>query len=179
MGMKSAACWCAHEWQVRTKPLGDPHEYPHEYTVNFNIEEIVAGDIEELSVETAPALADEHYTEIRLRRLHKAPTGRTLGKIREHLADIYRTFTRSGQLELFFNDEPLTYKEPAILRAPYYEEPAETPRIWAGGTFNSISEVLSVHGFAALRERASTSRGLRFVQARSFDSKIGGRGLSA
>ena len=22
MGMKSAACWCAHEWSVRTKPLG-------------------------------------------------------------------------------------------------------------------------------------------------------------
>ncbi len=154
MGMKSAACWCANEWEVRTKPLGDPHEY----ALAFNIQEIVAGDVEELEVGTVSALPADHYTEIRLRRLHKMPTGRTLGKIKEHLADIYRTFTRSGQLELFFNGEALSYKEPTTLRAPYYKEPAEAPRLWRTDVQFDFGGGLSVHGFAALRERASTSR---------------------
>lgn len=154
MGMKSAACWCAHEWEVRTKPLGDPHEY----AVAFDIERIVTGGIEHIDVETIPATAEDHYTEIRLRRLNKIPTGRTLGKIKDHLADIYRTFTRAGQLELFFNGEQLSYKEPKILTAPYYKEETEEPRVWRHEIQFDFGGGLSVHGFAALRERASTSR---------------------
>jgi hypothetical protein len=154
MGMKSAACWCGHEWEVRTKPVGDPHEF----TISFDIDRIVAGGIEELDVAEEPALVNDHYTEIELRRLNKIPAGRTLGKIKDHLTDIYRTFTRSGELELYFNGELLQYKEPPILRAPFYKEEAEPPRLWRHEIEFDFGNGLSVTGFAALRERASTSR---------------------
>lgn len=154
MGMKSAACWCAHEWEVRTKPLGDAHEY----SIRFDIDTIVTRGIEELDVSESPAARDHHYTEIRLQRLHKAPAGRTLSKIRQHLADIYRTFTRSGELELFLNGEALTYDDPAILVAPYYKDEAGPARQWRHDIHFDFGRGLSVQGFAAIRERASTSR---------------------
>ena len=65
-----------------------------------------------------PAKADEHFTEIILEDLHRRPTGRTLGKIKEHLADIYRVFTRDGTLEPMFDGKALHHEEPAILLAP-------------------------------------------------------------
>jgi hypothetical protein len=62
---------------------------------------------------------DAHYTEIRLERLHKVPAGRTLGKIKQHLADIYREFLRRGDLILMVDTEALSYEEPRVLVAPY------------------------------------------------------------
>ena len=38
--------------------------------------------------------------------LQHPPKGRTVGKIKEHLASIYRVYLRSGTLRLTFNDEP-------------------------------------------------------------------------
>lgn len=38
MGMKSAACWFAETWSVRTKAIGEDLER----TINFNVREIVA-----------------------------------------------------------------------------------------------------------------------------------------
>ena len=44
MGMKSAACWFAPTWHVRTKALGETIER----TVRFDIEKIVRDELEEL-----------------------------------------------------------------------------------------------------------------------------------
>ena len=154
MGMKSAACWCAREWLVRTSPLGDPHEY----LIKFNIDQIVNGNQEELDVIESPADARSHYTEIRLEGLHKVPTGRTVGKIKQHLGDIYRGFTRKGQLDLSFDGDALVYSEPEILKAPFYRTPQEEARIWKEPIDFDFGDGLKVHGFAAIRERASTSR---------------------
>src|ERR1700693_624044 len=46
MGMKSAACWFAPQWRVRTSALGEPVEK----TITLDIDTIVRGDIEELDV---------------------------------------------------------------------------------------------------------------------------------
>ncbi|MFL5627192.1 MAG: ATP-binding protein [Ktedonobacteraceae bacterium] len=153
MGMKSAACWYAQNWTVRTKALGEPVER----TVSFNIESIVRGDVEELRVKSLPAQANKHYTEIVLFNLHKPPQGRTIGKIKEHLASIYREFIRKGTLELSFDGELLSYQEPKILYAPYYKTPSEEPRLWRKEINFDLGLGLSVYGFAAIRETASTS----------------------
>lgn len=154
MGMKSAACWCAHEWAVRTKPLGDPHEY----TVKFNIDQIVAGDLEELEITETPAAPNAHYTEIRLWRLHRILAGRTLGKVKEHLAGIYREFCRRGDLVLQFDDEKLLYDEPKILVAPYFKDELGSPREWKLPIDFDFGGGLRAHGFAGIRDRASTSK---------------------
>src|ERR1035438_6879883 len=101
MGMKSAACWFAPEWTVRTSALGEPIER----RVHFDIAKIVRDDLEELDVVTTAAEPTVHFTEIILSNLHKSPQGNTVRKIKDHLASIYRVFLRKGLLDLWFDDE--------------------------------------------------------------------------
>lgn len=154
MGMKSAACWFAPRWRVRTKALGELVQR----TIVFDIDRIVNDDISELSIEERPAKADEHFTEIILEDPHRRPTGRTLGKVREHLADIYRVFTRDGTLDLALEGRSLRYVEPAILLAPYFRSPDEQAKLWRKEIAFDLGEGMKVYGFAAIRAIGSTSR---------------------
>src|SRR5208283_3562046 len=81
MGMKSAACWFARDWSVRTSALGEPIER----SVSFDITAIVLDSQEDLNVTTAAVRPDAHYTEVILSNLHKAPQGKTIKKIKDHL----------------------------------------------------------------------------------------------
>ena len=51
------------------------------------------------------------------------PIRRGLGKVKRHLASIYRDFFRKGILDLYINGEKLSYKTPKILNTPYFETP--------------------------------------------------------
>ena len=156
MGMKSAACWFASSWQVRTSALGEATER----IVAFDIDQIVNDEVEELDVIESFTTADTHFTEITLLRLHKPLAGRTLGKMREHLQDIYRVYTRGGNVVISFNGEELTYAEPAVLVIPRYNENHEA----VGEAIRwrlelddfDMGDGLRVRGFAALRHKAST-----------------------
>lgn len=160
MGMKSAACWFAEKWSVRTKALGEPLER----TIHFDIRHIVDNKVESLNTEVRdiedPSL---HYTVVTLRGLHHVPQGRTLGKIKDHLASIYRVFLRDGRLTLRFNNEPpLTYATPPILKAHEYTAPGvpaqgdASPVEWRKDIELDFGEGQRVTGFAALRETGST-----------------------
>ncbi|GCE49838.1 histidine kinase/DNA gyrase B/HSP90-like ATPase [Thermosporothrix hazakensis] len=153
MGMKSAACWFAPYWEVRTSALGEAVER----TIAFDVEKIVRDGIEVLSFLSQPVPSDTHYTEITLTKLHKLPKGRTIAKIKEHLASIYRVFLRENILELYFDNEMLTYPEPKILFAPFYKASSGEPKIWRKEINFDLGLGLRAHGFAALREKASTS----------------------
>ena len=153
MGMKSAACWFAPRWTVRTKALGESVER----TVDFDINEIVHDDIEELEVRLDPAQPGTHFTEIVLRDLFKTPQGNTIKKIREHLASIYRVFLLANEVEIIFDGAQLVYVEPQILVAPYYQTPGAQPIEWRKNIDFDFGCGLHVCGFAAIRETASTS----------------------
>ena len=153
MGMKSASCWFSPNWTVRTTALGELEEK----IVHFDISQIVEDNLEELTVESRPSYPNSHFTEIILSNLHKPPQGRTIGKIREHLASIYRVFIRDGLLELRFGDEVLSYSQPTILCAPFHERKSEAPRLWRKEIDFDFGTGLRARGFAALREKASTS----------------------
>lgn len=154
MGMKSAACWFAPRWEVRTKALGESVQR----MISFDIERIVNDDIGELSIEETPARPEEHITEIILHNLHRTPAGRTIFKIKEHLTDIYRVFTRDGSLELNFDGRPLVYEEPAVLSAPYFRTLEDPAKSWRKDIAFDFGTGMRVHGFAAIRATASTSR---------------------
>lgn len=153
MGMKSAACWFARRWSVRTSALDESVER----TINFDIYKIVQDSIEELEISSRSAPSSNHYTEIVLSALHHAPQGRTVSKIKEHIASIYRVFLRQKILQLSFNGETLTYEDPDILEAPYYRNPADPPILWRKEINFDFGMGQSARGFAALRARASTS----------------------
>lgn len=153
MGMKSAACWFARNWTVRTSAIGEPLER----TVSFDISKIVRDRIEELAIKSKPIQKSVHFTEITLQGLHKPLHGRTLGKIKEHLASIYRVFVREGVLNLTFDGEPLTYTEPSILKAPHFKKPHDGPVLWRKEIDFDFGKGQRALGFAALRATASTT----------------------
>lgn len=156
MGMKSAACWFSPVWHVRTSAIGETVEK----CIQFDISHIVRDELEELDVVEVPAESNVHFTEIVLEQLHRVPTGRTLGKIKDHLSEIYRVYTRDGLLELSLNGEVLCYREPAVLEAPVYDankQPIGDELLWRKSIEFDFGQGLQVTGFAALRQKASTT----------------------
>jgi hypothetical protein len=160
MGMKSAACWFAERWSVRTKALGETVER----TIHFDIRHIVDNKIESLSTEARDiGSPSAHYTVITLRGLHHIPQGRTLGKIKDHLASIYRMFLRDGRMTLRFNNEALSYTTASVLTAVKYTAPGiplqgpdVKPVQWRKDITLDFGKGQRVTGFAALREVGST-----------------------
>lgn len=153
MGMKSAACWFSDEWSVRTKALGETIEK----TVRFNMKNIFEEKIEELDVETKPSEKNNHYTIIELTNVSKMPRRRGLGKVKDHLKSIYREFIRKQDLVLKVDADILSYNEPNILNAPKWNEPKGEVIEWKKEINFPVQDGLSVYGFVAIREKASTS----------------------
>jgi hypothetical protein len=123
LGMKAAASWFAREWSVRTSALGEPVER----TISFDVPKITKEGLDFLPIQTRPARPEDHYTVVRMRNLRVRPRGSTLGKIKEHLASIYRLLIADGTVTIRLTSsgktEELAYAEPKLLKAPYYAEP--------------------------------------------------------
>lgn len=154
MGLKSAACWFAPRWHVRSSALGEPCTR----VVRFDIARIVETGVEDIPVETGPAPASAHFTEVVLDDPYTPPIGRAVGKVREHLADIYRCFIREGTLALRVNGQLLRHEEPPVLRAPYYRAPASEPVVWRREVNMDLGGGQWARGFAALRQEGKGAR---------------------
>ena len=154
MGMKSASCWFAQKWSVTTSVNGEATAR----TVTYDIEDIVERNTVELKIEEAPEQAGVHYTQVRLWNLNRPLATRTIGKIKEHLTDIYRVFLRSGTLELYFRDELLAYVEPETLTTPPFDTPDAPAVEWRKEINFDFGHGLEVKGFAALLASGLQSR---------------------
>jgi len=153
MGMKSAACWFADHWTVRTSAIDEPVER----TVTFDVQRIVDQQIEDIPIRERPAPRNAHFTEITLTRLNVLPQTKTVTKIKSHLSSMYRVFLREGFLELTYNGQPVIFQEPAILVAPYCKA-ADTLSIhWKKEIDCEIVPGMRITGFAALLEKGSTT----------------------
>ena len=126
MGMKSASCWFAHVWSVRTTALGEAIER----SIEFDVDYIVATRTNKLNTSLTLAASDWHYTEVTLMPLRSVLQSSTHAKIKRHLPDIYRDFIRQGKLEIQFNSETLTYTPPKVLSAPFFKTPEAAPMLW-------------------------------------------------
>jgi len=151
LGMKAAACWFSRRWHVRTTALGDNAER----TITFNIPEIVAQRIDRLRVIDAPATTP-HGTVVTLESLAVKPQTKTITKIKEHLASIYRLFLAAGELRIELNGDLLEWHVPDILEAPLYSGGA-APIRWYKPLRLDLDSDHSVHGWAALLARASVA----------------------
>ncbi len=154
MGMKSAACWFAPRWTVRTKALGENVER----VVHFDVATIVRDQLEELDIEERSSAPERHYTEIVLDDPYNLPVGRSVGKIKEHLTDIYRVYLREGWLNLRFRGDPLEYVAPRLLVAPFARDPDGSPREWRKDISIDLGGGLRGHGFAALMDPMNTNK---------------------
>lgn len=152
IGMKSASCWFAREWRVRSSALGESVER----TVEFDVPMIIRENIETLNSTSVPTDAERHFTEVRLWNLYKPPQTQTVGKMRRHLASMYRQFLRNKDVVIEFNGVPLAFDEPKILVAPYYKDPEGDPKAWRKDIAFSLSSGEGVSGFVAIREKGAT-----------------------
>lgn len=158
IGMKAAACWFASSWSVRTTAIGEPVER----IVRFDIPSIVASDTEKLDVTERPAHQDHHYTVLELTSLQHRLRGRTIGKIKDHLASIYRRFFADGLLKIVVRTasgtDELRYEAPALLEAPYFQDPDSEPVLWRKELLVELDDGHALRGWAGLLSVASTSR---------------------
>lgn len=154
LGMKAAGCWFAERWSVRTKALGEGVER----TITFDVKKIVEQGIDELipQVRSVPD-PNAHYTSIVLERLNVHPQGRTITKIRSHLASMYRQFLRNGDFELKFNGESLKFEEPEFLHAPHFKTPSKAALQWRKPIKIDLDKGHRITGWAGLREKGSVS----------------------
>lgn len=153
MGMKSAACWFADEWRVTTTAIGEATEK----RVYFDMKKIFGDRLEELDVESQITNKRYHYTTIELFNVNRMPRRRGIGKVRDHLRSIYREFLRKGILQLKVEGEELQFSEPRILDVPRYDDQKGESVLWRKEIAFQIEDGLSVNGFVAIREKASTA----------------------
>jgi hypothetical protein len=111
LGLKTAAGWFGDKWSVRTKKLGK--EYGHVVTVD--VDRIVNGPNALLPHEQFEAGADEHFTEIKVEKMHQVLQGRRLGKTKEFLKSMYRVDSREGMLTLKWDGELLKWDDKNVL----------------------------------------------------------------
>jgi hypothetical protein len=164
MGMKSASCWFAPVWEVRTTAIGEPFER----RIYFDINKIIEDRIDELAIETTACDPHSHFTRLTLRNVYQVPQGRTLAKIRDHLTDIYRCFIRDGVLELRLpcgtttdSTDTLRYQEPDFLVAPRYtaeNDPIGQAFRWRKAIAFELDDGRIVCGEAGILSRGDTRR---------------------
>ena len=153
MGMKSAACWFADNWCVTSTALGETELKK----VSFDMQKIFEDKLEELDVEVNTCEKNHHFTIVELFNVNRMPRRKGVGKVKDHLRSIYREFLRKKVLRLTVNGEELKFNDPKILRVSQYDNPEGEPILWRKEIDFELEKGLSVHGFVAIREKASTS----------------------
>lgn len=153
MGMKSAACWFADNWCVTSTALGETELKK----VSFDMQKIFEDKLEELDVEVNTCEKNHHFTIVELFNVNRMPRRKGVGKVKDHLRSIYREFLRKKVLRLTVNGEELKFNDPKILKVSQYDNPEGEPILWRKEIDFELEKGLSVHGFVAIREKASTS----------------------
>lgn len=171
LGMKAAACWFAKRWTVCTSAIGEGVER----TITFDVPLITSNKIERLPISEAPADSAAHCTVVKLFDLNTRPKGRTIEKIKRHLASIYRVFLREGTVEISVNEGEVTFEPHELLVAPWYLSPEQPSRLWRKEFALQLDEDHRVWGWAGLLKRASvTNAGLSiFRRMRLIEGSYG------
>ena len=109
MGLKTAACWYGNNWSIKTKKLGASHTL----MVDIDVEKIASGYAELTVNKVFADDASKHFTIISISNLNRSLNGRTVGKIRQFLASMYREDLRDQLVtirwqtaEVIWDDSP-------------------------------------------------------------------------
>ena len=112
MGMKTAAAWLGNNWSVKTSALDETVERFY----NFNLQYVLDNEVRELPYTEKDCELKSHYTEIRITEPTKnSPGEKSLKKIKNELASIYRQSLRAKEMELYVCNEKLEFEEYPIL----------------------------------------------------------------
>ena len=156
MGLKTAACWLGDFWEVKTKALNESEER----TVQFDLNQVTANELDALPVEHSARPVTEHYTIITIDRLTKnAPKPQGIARIKRDLASIYRMSLREKEMRLIVDEDLLEYQEPEILEAPFYKD-TDGPNVYWKKEINFEFGTYKAHGFIGiLKEMSNQNNG--------------------
>ncbi len=153
MGLKTAACWFGANWSVESTELGSNIKY----YASVDVKALHKYKSEEIEVQEIECNPKEHGTVITIWDLNRTITGRQIGKTKDQLRGMYRVDLRKGDIVISYNGENLLYEEPNVLTE---DLPDGTQKAWKKNINFAIpfkDDVLTVEGFVAIRETASTS----------------------
>lgn len=112
MGLKTAASWFGKVWKVTSTQYGSKNRY----TAIVDIPMLDKLHLQNTKIYRDYVATDVHGTEIIIEQVTKKITGsRTIGKIRDHLASMYRRDINNRNIEIWFNDEPIIFEEYPVL----------------------------------------------------------------
>ena len=172
MGLKTAACWFGSTWTIHTSRLGATREY----LVSINVEDLVRKHSNLIKVVEQPSERNSHFTRITITGLYKPIKGRTPARIRDQLGSMYREDLRSGEVEILWNGEPISFQEPEFL----VEDLGQVKNVWRQNIEFSVpwdaeSGSLNVKGWVGVRIPGS-QRDAGFALLRRGRVIIGGPG---
>lgn len=111
MGLKTAACWFGTTWTVDTSRLRSDRAL----TATVHVPDLEVNRTEDVPIRVRSAPPEYHFTRITIEGLYHPIRGRTVGRIRDQLASMYREDLRTGEVEILWNGEPIRFSEPRIL----------------------------------------------------------------
>ncbi len=153
VGMKSAAIWFAPKWKVKTQP----YESNLEFEYIFDLGKIINsnGNVKCLVSES---LNKKGYTSIELIDIYNKINKNQLIKIKRNLESIYRHFIREETLEVNFNNEKLSFKDPEFLEDYYFKNSIKLNNskiLWKKNVSFQLTNNALISGFVALRKKGS------------------------
>lgn len=169
MGLKTAASWFGNLWSVESTQLGSVNKYYAEVNIPY-LRESKSNNIE---VRSSICDLNEHGTTVTIRQLtKKIEGGRTIGKIKDLIRSMYRRDINSGKIEIYFNNDPLSFEAYDVLK---YDSEEWKKKISFSFIFNETQ--YTVNGFVGiLGEKSSGFTKAGFALFRRNRIVIGGEG---
>lgn len=172
MGLKTAACWFGTRWTVETTQLGSPRKYRATIDVGDLAQtrrEAISYSVEEVPVST-------HGTLVIIEDVQQPIVGRAHERVREQLRSLYRNDLRSGEVEIWYQGERLSFEDPELLTETVEDElKTWRQQIDMEVPWRRVGRALAVTGWIGIRKIMSrTHSGL--VLMRRGRVIIGGPG---
>lgn len=113
MGMKTSAFWLCRRWKIVSKHFDSKEEF----TVEFDNVEIYTKNIKKIVAYPKIIGNNEHYTRLILEEIIiDGINEKVIEDLKENLASMYRHYIRNDEIDIYFNDEKLTFKKYGVLR---------------------------------------------------------------
>lgn len=164
MGMKTAALWLGEEWSVESTAIGEDVSRK----IVFDLNNVMANELKSLPVTHKTADVSEHFTLVKITSPTKnVPSIKSLQKIKDELASIYRKYLRTDEIELIVNESPLSYSDPVVLTAPFHKktgQPEGEKLYWRKDIDFSFGKYRATGFIALLNTMQQTKNGLALLR---------------
>ena len=113
MGLKTAASWFGDIWSVASSQYGSENHYYAE----IDIPKLKQEGLNSISIQRKTVSAQQHGTTIIIKNITKGiGAARTKGKIIDLLSSMYRRDINNKNIEIWFNDTPISFEEYPVLK---------------------------------------------------------------